>query len=685
MTMKSDDKELLELLKKQDANTDDLVDEDTDDDEEDEEEDEEDTKSKKKKHPAGKLIQWSNHGSTFVPTGTTVKFLPPGAYEIQKSSQAGIYFEKIPVKTENLLRFPDTNSDRVIEEIKTFWSRKDIFKKHGFPFKRGIILWGPAGCHAAGTKVIMHDGSKKNVEDVVVGDLLMGPDSRPREVLQLRRGQEEMFEVVPRKGPSFTVNEHHILHLKRSHKREVNYPETLDIELGKYLGLSKWWKSLYKLERTGVEFPESKSTLPLPPYFVGVWLGDGTERESSITAADPEIIDYIHSFATSRGLDINIARKPDNLAAAYTITGRSEVFNTVRDDLNKLNLRNNKHIPDIYLRASRQDRLQLLAGLIDTDGYYSVAPDSGPNHKGYYEIIQVREDLARQIVWLASSLGFGATIRKCIKGIKAIDFIGEYWRVGIYGKIHEIPVLIERKRAKEGTPNKNPLVTGIKEIISQGVGEYYGFTLSDDHLYLTNDFMIHHNSGKSCTLQFIMKNVIEDLKGIVIIFDAPTLFIQGMRALRQIQKDVPVVAIMEDLDSILEYYSESSVLNILDGINQVESCIFLATTNYPEKLGARVINRPSRFDKRFKIGFPSAEARLIYFQHLFAKLPDHGENLNRWVKDSEGFSMAHMKELFVAVKILGDDYEEAVEILQSMQEQISSERDGDGNLGFGKD
>lgn len=190
-------------------------------------------------------------------------------------------------------------------------------------------------------------------------------------------------------------------------------------------------------------------------------------------------------------------------------------------------------------------------------------------------------------------------------------------------------------------------------------------------------------SGKSCTIQLIMKDVVER-EGIVIKFTNPGLFLEGMRVFREIEKETPCVILMEDIDSILEMWDESQVLNILDGVDQIERTVFLATTNYPERLGARILNRPSRFDKRFKIGHPNAESRMMYFKHLIGdqKIAEFNINLKKWVKDTEKFSIAHLKELFVAVVILGDNYAEAIETLGSMKEEISSEDDKDRFLGF---
>ncbi len=192
-------------------------------------------------------------------------------------------------------------------------------------------------------------------------------------------------------------------------------------------------------------------------------------------------------------------------------------------------------------------------------------------------------------------------------------------------------------------------------------------------------------SGKSCCIQLIMKDVIER-EGIVIKFGNPTLFIEGMRILREIEPKTPVVVLMEDIDGILESYNESEVLNILDGVDHIDRLVFLSTTNYPERLGARIINRPSRFDKRFKIGHPNAESRRLYFKHIIgtdSRIKELKINLEKWVTDTKDFSIAHLKELFIAVAILGDDYKEAIETLASMKDNVSSAHDEVGSMGFG--
>lgn len=194
-------------------------------------------------------------------------------------------------------------------------------------------------------------------------------------------------------------------------------------------------------------------------------------------------------------------------------------------------------------------------------------------------------------------------------------------------------------------------------------------------------------SGKTSAIQLVMQDVI-DRQGVVINFVNPEIFISGVRKFREIQPQTPMVVLMEDIDSIIEENSESEVLNVLDGVNQIDKVVFLATTNYPEKLGDRIINRPSRFDKRFKLGHPNAESRRIYLNFIIGgddKVKELNIDLDKWVDDTDQFSIAHLKELFVAVVILGDSYEDSIETLTAMREEnLSSSDDYEKKfMGFG--
>lgn len=177
-------------------------------------------------------------------------------------------------------------------------------------------------------------------------------------------------------------------------------------------------------------------------------------------------------------------------------------------------------------------------------------------------------------------------------------------------------------------------------------------------------------SGKTCTIRLAIESLVNEHKGIVIDFPDTYLFEEGYPILREINAGLPLVVLMEDIDAILRRSSESNLLNLLDGVFDIDRTIFLATTNYPEQLGSRVMNRPSRFDKKFFVGMPSAEAREVYIRAKFKEADD--SMIKKIVEDTDGMSIAHLKELYVAHNILGDSYENAISTLKDMFSQTSA-------------
>jgi SpoVK/Ycf46/Vps4 family AAA+-type ATPase len=174
--------------------------------------------------------------------------------------------------------------------------------------------------------------------------------------------------------------------------------------------------------------------------------------------------------------------------------------------------------------------------------------------------------------------------------------------------------------------------------------------------------------GKTSCLRMVMEDIISR-DGLIIEFSHPRTFISGYEIIRQIHNDKPLVVVMEDLDSIMECCNQSELLNVLDGLHDIKNTVFVATTNHPERLGSRVLNRPSRFDKRYFVGMPKPEARKTFLEFKGIKKPE----LDTWVKDTEGLSIAHLAELFTANKILGESYKDAIEIIKGMQQIPHSE------------
>lgn len=373
----------------------------------------------------------------------------------------------------------------------------------------------PTGCHAKDHPILMYDGTVRKVQDISVGDIIMGADSTPRHVLALARGREPMARITPIKGEPFVVNMNHILSLVSTNEGKGNFTcyqkggEITNITVREYLTKSKSWRHLRKLYRVPVNFSIPKN-LPIPPHILGLLLGDGIMTNAiGLTNAAEELGDEFSRYAESIGCSVRVTENDRNVPTYYAVVAKG-AKNPLFEILHQLGLRghcaHNKFIPKEYLTASRSDRLQLLAGLLDSDGFFD----------GHcLEITTQSRELAGDIVFLARSLGFMANCHEkycaCQTGAG-----GWYYRVHISGDLSPIPCRRKRHVFHVRQQKKNVLRTGFSvEILSED--DFYGFELDGDHLYVDGNFVVHHNTGKSLVLAQIAKDSVEKWNGRVLI------------------------------------------------------------------------------------------------------------------------------------------------------------------------
>lgn len=394
-----------------------------------------------------------------------------------------------------------------------------------------VAATGAGKCLARGTPVLMFDGTVRAVEDVAVGDLLMGPDSIPRRVESLARGREQMYRVTPRKGEPYVVNESHILSLKITglNGKTVSAPDgrsfgsgdVCNVSVRDYLRGSKTFKHCAKGWRAAVEF-QGGSPLPLPPYILGAWLGDGATGKLHITTGDDEVWDEFAQYAFANGMCLRIEANTENsknlhlksFGARYG-RGGSPFGNALR----QLGIFTDKRIPHAYKVASRSDRLELLAGIIDADGY-----NSG---KGF-DITLKSEALMDDVIFVARSLGFACSKSPVRKTATTTGAIGDYWSCHIGGPVDDVPCRIPRKRAAPRRQKKDVLLTGIT-VEPVGVDEYFGFEISGpDRLFLLGDFTVTHNT---VVFSYIARSAAEKGRRILILAHRDTLIKQASRKL----------------------------------------------------------------------------------------------------------------------------------------------------------
>jgi superfamily II DNA or RNA helicase len=321
-----------------------------------------------------------------------------------------------------------------------------IYLNHISSGSNGGILEVPCGrgkCLGKDTPILMYDGSIKLVQDIIIGDLLMGDDSKPRKVLTLARGREMMYKIESTNEETYIVNESHILSLKYGKNMNKNTPKNsvLDISVLDYLKLPEYYHGkespLYGY-KVPVHFQDKD--IEIDAYSFGYWLGADSSNENEINNSK-----------------------------------------TFMNFLKKYDIINDKHIPHHYKSNSRIKQLELLAGLIDSNGFYD---------NNYYKIIQKNQKIVDDIIYISRSLGFAAFKNEFIKK----ESKELYYFINIYGKkLYQIPVKCLEKKATEKEISDDYLKYHIS-VKPIGIDDYYGFEIDGNRRFLLGDYTVTHNT-----------------------------------------------------------------------------------------------------------------------------------------------------------------------------------------------
>jgi len=378
-------------------------------------------------------------------------------------------------------------------------------------------------------------GCIKPAEDIKVGDIVIGDDGLPRTVVNTVTGTSPLYKVKQSYGDDYGISCEHILTLKfcghcdiqwrKNQSKEggwvmswydretktcktkkigvlknrtkeqaydimsklrdtINQDPIIDIHVNDYLSLPSTKRRLMLGVKLGVPIKWEHKKTKLDPRILGMWLGDGGKNTNVFTNKDPELINYCRNWVEQQGGTLTTYK--DRLH--HGISGCNFI-----QILKDCGIYNNKHIPKEYLMNSEQVRLEVLAGLIDTNG--SVEQDG--------RTIRISQSTDHKSIitdtnFLAKSLGFRTTLghKKTTWKYDGVMKTGTAIVLTISGYgIKRIPTLLYRKKCS--TPKNTDMTCYSIEIVENGIGRFCGFEVDQNNRFLLGDFTVTHNCDQT--------------------------------------------------------------------------------------------------------------------------------------------------------------------------------------------
>lgn len=311
--------------------------------------------------------------------------------------------------------------------------------------KGGLIKLSCGGgkCLGFNTPVMMWNGSIKMVQDIQVGEKIMGDDSKPRNVLSLARGHEQMYKIIQEFGDPYIVNSSHILSLYKPKTNEIidigvrDFLKQINTEDDVLIDNDK----LYGFKKV-IEF--NKIDVPYEPYYFANWV---------------------------------LGKSEDNIYWRYNDTVNIEqyiyfsIYNKKPPE--EYTLKYDKYIiPECYIYNSINNRKKFLAGVLtSTSSIY--------NSDYNYFIVESTVKIINSIIFIAQSLGINVKkINKC--------------KIYLFGNnIWSLPFPKKLKYPKKKFESINYYSISVELL---GENNYYGFEIDGNRRFLLGDFTVTHNT-----------------------------------------------------------------------------------------------------------------------------------------------------------------------------------------------
>lgn len=393
---------------------------------------------------------------------------------------------------------PFIPTDRQIEFLAHFYA---LNHKGGFTYRQGIRrLSKGSGKGECLTNSILTPSGWRRFGDLAVGDYVFHPSGKPTMITQLHPvGQWDTWEVEVSDGTILTLTGEHLFTVDEFVGSAKRKRRTLDVRTMAREGLMfdrPLTKGSTKASKAGVgkfalletdplEFPERE--LPVDPWVLGYWLGDGSTGTGGATA-DVDDIPHIRERVRAAGYDLSVPRekKSGGRGRQFTILGLS-------GDLRRAGVLHDKHIPEEYLHASVEQRRALIQGLMDSDGYI--------DKKGSAEYCQVRKQIADGMAFLLRSMGVKVNVRESEAKLYGRS-TGPRYRLTFKPYKHQNLVTLPRRAERVQERRRKPIPRVIKDVRRVAPVDARCITVeAEDGLYVTGETMVvTHNSPFAAAL-----------------------------------------------------------------------------------------------------------------------------------------------------------------------------------------
>jgi hypothetical protein len=310
-----------------------------------------------------------------------------------------------------------------------------------------MVVIGKPGCFAKDTKVLMYDGSIKNIQDIVIGDGVMGDDSTIRTVTDVCFGNEEMYTIHPKFGQSVCVNKSHILSLIK-----INGIKDRGIRLN------------IKLE----------DFLNFPPNIQNNW---GWYRTNVKFKYQPTTIDpYLYGFISNGSV---------NLTKQHYLQNCGYQFKFYKDYISTSIV-----IPTEYYINSIKTRISLLSGIIDSYGTFNKITKR-------YMIESYSEEYIDQLLFICSSLGYYSSKINNWKSNFITNESNIIYTCYIYPNVNQMLQTRILNPEYNNIEFSGYFTTPFQIEKKYSNQDYYGIEIDDNHLFLLSDCSVVHNTGKT--------------------------------------------------------------------------------------------------------------------------------------------------------------------------------------------